>query len=71
MGDIGAGGTLNFLNAVSLNTTISALSSAAKSVVVIHSLDGYVFSTDSAAIVSNSASEMSGTYTLTATAGSG
>jgi hypothetical protein len=67
---VGTGGALNFLDAVSqTNNTISASSSAAKSVVVVHSLDGYVFSTDTAATVSNSASGFSGTYTLTATAG--
>jgi hypothetical protein len=68
--DIGTAGALDFLNAVSqTNTTVSASSSAAKSTVIVHSLDGYVFSTDSAASVSNAASGLSGTYTLTATAG--
>ncbi len=61
---------LDFLQAVSQgNTTIYASNSSAKSLVVVHGLDGYVSSSDNGSVVSNSQTGMSGTYTLTATAG--
>ncbi len=67
---IGANGAIEFTQAVSqTNTTISASSSAGTSMVVVHSLDGPLFSTDTGVSVSNAANGQSGTYALTASAG--
>ena len=70
-------GILNSTDGISLtkvlsnqNATLTASSSASSSVVEIHALDATIRSTDKTATVSNDASALSGTYTLSAAAGS-
>jgi hypothetical protein len=48
----------------STNATLKSSNSSSSSQVVIHSLDGVIVSSDSAATVSNDVSNFSGTYTL-------